>query len=230
MKFKALFIVTMVLLGCCTSYASSKSDTTNDYADTTIHGWKVHINASVVAHPTAFSQTCSLLDKELGAIEEVIPKSALPDLKAIPLWIDYIVPLNTIFKCYVETPDQLIEQGLNPQKAGGVGFQVTEYLNMPHDSLPLLKWLSFTYQYQVLGADNKEIARCFEHAKESGIYVVWVYGRPYFPYGNEVDYFASLSGAYFAGRLTYPPYNKEKLKIFDPVGYEMIEKMWKVRE
>jgi hypothetical protein len=46
---------------------------------------------------------------------------------------------------------------------------------------------------------------------------------------NQLEYFAELSCMYFVG-CNYPPLNREALKTYDPVGYNMIEKMWGTNE
>jgi hypothetical protein len=42
---------------------------------------------------------------------------------------------------------------------------------------------------------------------------------------NQLEYFAELSCMYFAG-CNYHPLNRTELKVYDPAGYAVIEKMW----
>ena len=44
---------------------------------------------------------------------------------------------------------------------------------------------------------------------------------------NQLEFFAELSCMYFV-RCNYEPSNQKQLKAYDPVGYAMIRKMWKV--
>jgi len=44
---------------------------------------------------------------------------------------------------------------------------------------------------------------------------------------NQLEYFAELSCAYFVG-CDYQPFGRAELKAYDPEGYGMIEKMWRV--
>jgi hypothetical protein len=46
---------------------------------------------------------------------------------------------------------------------------------------------------------------------------------------NQLDYFAELSCMYFVG-CQYQPFNRKELRAYDPIGYEMIQKMWRVKE
>ncbi|MCX7826018.1 MAG: hypothetical protein N2689_10725 [Verrucomicrobiae bacterium] len=42
---------------------------------------------------------------------------------------------------------------------------------------------------------------------------------------NQLEYFAELTAIYFA-RCDYAPFDRAGLRLYDPVGYAMIEKMW----
>lgn len=42
---------------------------------------------------------------------------------------------------------------------------------------------------------------------------------------NQAEYFAELSAAYFVG-LHYEPFDRNRLRTYDPAGYRMVEKFW----
>lgn len=44
-----------------------------------------------------------------------------------------------------------------------------------------------------------------------------------------LEYFAELSCMYFVG-CNYQPFNRKQLKDYDPVGYAMIQQMWKKKK
>jgi hypothetical protein len=44
---------------------------------------------------------------------------------------------------------------------------------------------------------------------------------------NALEYFAELSCMYFVG-CNYKPFNRDELKKYDPAGFAMIEKLWKL--
>ncbi|MFT4557708.1 MAG: hypothetical protein ACI92S_003081 [Planctomycetaceae bacterium] len=44
---------------------------------------------------------------------------------------------------------------------------------------------------------------------------------------NQLEYFAETSCMFFA-RCNYQPYNRREFKAYDPVGYEMIRRQWKI--
>jgi hypothetical protein len=45
---------------------------------------------------------------------------------------------------------------------------------------------------------------------------------------NQLEYFAELSCMYFA-KCNYEPSTRRELKDYDPVGYAMIRKLWKLQ-
>jgi len=45
---------------------------------------------------------------------------------------------------------------------------------------------------------------------------------------NQLEYFAELSAGYFVG-LNYHPFTSEALRSYDPVGWKMIEKLWRTQ-
>ncbi|MFN8606756.1 MAG: hypothetical protein U0931_04450 [Vulcanimicrobiota bacterium] len=44
---------------------------------------------------------------------------------------------------------------------------------------------------------------------------------------NQLEYFSELSVMYFA-RCNYPPYDRAELRKYDPQGYAVIEKLWRI--
>ena len=44
---------------------------------------------------------------------------------------------------------------------------------------------------------------------------------------NQLEYFAELTCMYFTG-CNYKPFNRSELKQYDPPGYAMVERFWRV--
>jgi hypothetical protein len=233
MNAKSFALAALICLSCTLSYSRPlmipASDSSNHYTDTTIRGWKVYVNSTLDRHPSVVANAYSVLNDELDTIEARLPASAVTELKTVPIWFEYYTRNDKILHYYFESADKLSEKNLDPRKEGSIEAQMEDYVNMPHDSVPLVKWFAYAYHQQVLGPHNMEIIRAFQHAKASGAYETQMYNREYFPLANARDYFAILSAAYFAGKLSYAPFNKENLKKLDPQGYALIEKMWKVK-
>jgi hypothetical protein len=225
---KKLLIALATLSGvifCSSSYAATL-DTSGRYMDTTIRGWKVYVSTEIY-NPLLVARAYDTLDRELGAIQAVLPREALSKLMLVSLWLDYTVPPNTVSHYYSESPAQLKENGWDLRKEGSIGTQIVDYVNASHDSLPLLKWFAYAYLYRELGLNNMKIILTFEKARQSDVYDFRFRNRVMIQ--DEMDYFAILSEAYFAGKLSYPPYGRERLKAIDPDGYNMLEKMWGIK-
>ena len=230
MSIKTLLIAVLVVLISSiygTKSYAAMTDTSGKYVDTTIRGWNVFVSTDL-NNPSMITRAYSTLDKELAAIESTLPSSAIADLKQVPIWFEYTTRGNKILQYYFETSGALKKKEVDVRKAGSIEAQIVDYVNMPHDSLPLLKMFAYAYLQREVGPHNTDVEQTYQQAKASGIYETQVYNREFFPFSSGRDYFAILSDAYFAGKLSYPPFNREKLKQLDPKGYELIEKLWKV--
>ncbi|WP_226647337.1 hypothetical protein [Microbulbifer variabilis] len=49
--------------------------------------------------------------------------------------------------------------------------------------------------------------------------------KPAYASKNEKEYFSELSAIYFVGG-NYYPFNRSDLKIYDPTGCSMVERVW----
>lgn len=213
----------MVLLRYSTASATTNADTANAYSDTTIHGWKVYVSKSLCALPTLLRHTDSALDGELTWIEGITPAESISELKDMPIWLELDAKDGNTIQYH------FLDHRLNDsRKVHCIEIQAADYLNLRHDSLPLFYWLAGAYHQRALGWKNKEIEDAFNHAKLAQLYSVDVRGKNSFQIKNSHDYFAVLSAAYFAGGLSFPPYNATRLRDIDPMGFNVIEKMWKV--
>jgi hypothetical protein len=98
----------------------------------------------------------------------------------------------------------------------------------------LLASLSHAYHLEQWPEREPAILEAWEHAKEAKLYqnVRNVETKEIVPEAfalrNQLGYFGELSCMYFY-KCEYEPANREQLKKYDPVGYEMIEKFWKVK-
>lgn len=77
-----------------------------------------------------------------------------------------------------------------------------------------------------------DLRAAWEHAKQAGLYrnVTDDEGKQHkeaYALTNPLEYFAELSVMYFA-RCNYPPFDRASLRRYDPQGYAMIEKLWKL--
>jgi hypothetical protein len=93
--------------------------------------------------------------------------------------------------------------------------------------------LAHAYQLQQWPEKQPDILHAWEHAKENKLYlnVLDVETKETIPSAyaltNQLEFFAELSCMYFV-KCNYEPRDRSRLKTYDPVGYAMIRKMWKV--
>jgi hypothetical protein len=94
----------------------------------------------------------------------------------------------------------------------------------------VLHELAHSYHDLVLGDRNPDLLYAFEQAKASRKYEsVLRNGKLERAYGlnNPKEFFAEATEAYF-GRNDYFPTTREELRVFDPITYKIIEKVWGV--
>ena len=201
---------------------------TEQYTDTLLGGWKVKVNTRLNQdHRLITTKAERLLATELGSIEKLLPPESIPYLKEMPIWLEFITPNGHPMQYHLSA-NWLKKHDYDPKKESALEITVIEYANIQHDSLPLLHLIAYAYMERVIGLKNQEIEETYKHAKASDLYVTVAGRRKIFSFVSAGDYFASISAAYF-GMLSYEPYNRQKLKEIDPRGYELVEKMWKVK-
>jgi hypothetical protein len=97
----------------------------------------------------------------------------------------------------------------------------------------LVHEMAHAYHLSQWPEDQKDIYDAWKNAMDQGLYhgvkddqgmtLDKVYAAT-----NQLEYFAELSCMYFVG-CNYQPFNRKELKEYDPTGYAMIEKMWRVK-
>jgi hypothetical protein len=93
--------------------------------------------------------------------------------------------------------------------------------------------LAHAYQLEQWPEKQPDILQAWKHSKENRLYLnvrdVETNKTLSSAYAltNQLEFFAELSCMYFV-KCNYEPSDRSKLKAYDPVGYAMIRKMWKV--
>jgi len=93
--------------------------------------------------------------------------------------------------------------------------------------------LAHAYQLAHWPENQPDIVNAWEHARDNNLYrnVRDVETRrslaSAYALTNQLEYFAELSCMYFV-RCNYEPSDRNQLKEYDPLGYDMIRKMWKL--
>jgi hypothetical protein len=94
----------------------------------------------------------------------------------------------------------------------------------------------FAHAYQLHNwpEEQPEIMGPYEDAMKCGLYrkVNDVDGKTLdsaYATTNQLEYFAELTCIYFGG-CNYQPFNRSELKQYDPAGFAMVERFWRVGE
>ncbi|MBS2035414.1 hypothetical protein JST97_10520 [bacterium] len=97
----------------------------------------------------------------------------------------------------------------------------------------ILHELAHAYHLTHYPEQHPELLKAWKHALQTGLYRNLVDEKgnilpQAYALTNQLEYFAELSVMYFA-RCNYPPHDRAALLNYDPEGYAVIEKLWKVK-
>ncbi|MBK8452299.1 MAG: hypothetical protein WAQ53_05095 [Thiofilum sp.] len=217
-------LVILSLLGM----SLARADTT-EIRTHTIRGWSIYYDAQLVKQETkTLLRTFVLLDDKLEQISALLPQAALEQLQQVPIWISQHQGKGLV---YHASATWLLTHGRNPKLARSIEVQHLEDFATWSENQPLvlLHELAHALHHQVFNYHNTLINKAFQQAKKDHLYQsVQRYDGSYAPayaLENEREYFAELTESYF-GRNDYYPFNRQQLKDYDPVGYQMIESIW----
>ena len=204
--------------------------------------WTVMVEQQLQAdEPDLAKQALARLESKLGVMMAALPASARARLQKLPIYLMYGPKAaggghdNGAEYFQRNAPEHY--KHLDPRwKSCVVIYCAKNYVQQ--SELWSLKLLvhEFAHAHHLEQWPEKQpdILQAWNHAVESGLYSQVKDEKaklfnPGYATKNQLEYFAELSCMYFAG-CNYPPANREELKTYDPVGYNMVEKMWGVRE
>ncbi|MCA9275708.1 MAG: hypothetical protein KDA29_06760 [Phycisphaerales bacterium] len=180
---------------------------------------------------TTAQPALDLLDTKLAEVIRLTPEHAHQNLRRVVIWVEHNAPEHPC-ACYHPGRQWLIENGFNPDKEKGIEIaNPKNFVEWTERDQPLmvLHELAHAYHDLVLGYDHALVASCYEQAKKSGKYdeVMHVSGKPrkHYALSNDREYFAELTESYF-GKNDFEPFTRGELRVFDPAGFAMIEKLW----
>lgn len=212
------------------SHKEQNKLTTVDYETRKIRGWTVHLEKSIQDHPRS-KVALALLDHKLAVIEKLISPEILPALKAVPIWLNHDIRMGA---CYHPEVKWLKSNGRMPEKVRCVELQsVDSFIDWSvTQPMMLLHELAHAYHHRLYGFNHPLITKAFKQAVVSKSYekVKHISGetRRHYALNNEKEYFSECTEAYF-GKNDFFPFTRTELKKHDPVGYAMVEFVWKVR-
>lgn len=196
-----------------------------------MEGFTILINPTVSKRKVEAAVMRKELQSQLKMITQVVPDEPLASLKKVQIWVEWEKKPKGAAEFH-PSAQWLKENGYNPDKAGGVEISNTvNFVKWSRAEQPcmVLHELAHAYHHIVLGENHEGIADAYKQAVDRKLYVSVPYvngGRQKaYAMTNAKEYFAELSEAYF-GRNDFFPFTNAQLKVHDPVGYKLIEKVW----
>ncbi len=203
---------------------------TEAYDRRRIHGWPVLVNPRLMDDPELERRTLELLSDHLYRITRAVPSPALSRLQEVEIWVEEDTPWTQCM-CYHVSPEWLVSNGYNPEKAGAIEVgNAKAFLDWTH-SQPwmVLHELAHAYHFQVLGRDNPDVIAAWQEQVNAGVYedVLHISGqqRPHYALTNPTEYFAETTESYF-GTNDFHPFVRAELKQADPAGYDLMVSTW----
>jgi hypothetical protein len=217
---------------------SSAIFTQFQYEKTVVEGWSVNIRKEI-NNDASTMQALSLLQGQLRFIRKVLPQESVAKIQKIRMYFSPNYSDGTSGGAYHPGRQWLIENGRDPEMAQAIEFPDLKNFDKESKRMPAfaLHELAHGYHHQFVkdGFENLEIKSAWESAVKGGKYNQ-VERKDHegrvaldkaYALTNPQEYFAELTEAYFSTNDFFP-FNRAELKAFDPSGYMMIQKMWKL--
>lgn len=239
---RALRIAALLFLALATGWGRDETngipgspaafDPTSAYQERQIEGWRVLVNAKLLAETNLCERTLKLLAAQFAQIARVVPADPVRRLREVPVWVERSSKQFPCM-CFHESRDWLSTHGVNPEKTGGVELSNPEnFLTWTREQpWMVLHELAHGYHHRFLGDAHPGIKRCYEAAKASGKYdsVLRFNGRKerHYALNNEKEYFAEATEAFF-GTNDFYPFVRAELKEHDPELFALLWKIWEM--
>jgi hypothetical protein len=204
--------------------------------------WTVMVEQQLPAeNPELAKLALARLESKLGVMLAALPSPARPRLEKLPIFLMYGPKATGGGKDngaeYFQGNAPEHHKLLDPRwKSCVVIYCAKNYVQQSELWSVKLLVHEFAHAHHMEQWPEKQpdILRAWNHAVEYGLYRQDKdnKGKLFYPgyaITNQLEYFAELSCMYFVG-CNYPPVNREELKTYDPTGYDMIEKMWGIKE
>lgn len=243
MKIKAsIYTFSTILLMICPVVFSQTPPVVDGYRCIKVQGHWLWFNKDFLANePKLLNETVAAVVADLKDMDRLMPEAAVEVLKSVSIWLEYETePFGSVtgqVPVYHYSRTWLIQQGKNPAMAQGVQIcNAKNYLQCRDDKVGLymLHEMAHAYFHILEQQQSQSVKAAYELAKAQGIYdkvgrmnsdvlrgeYITAYAMQ-----DEHEYFAELSEAYF-GCNDYYPYNRQQLRQHDPIGYQIVRKLW----
>ncbi|CAN5564496.1 metallopeptidase [soil metagenome] len=207
---------------------------TSEFEVHELSGFTVMVSPAAKADQDALKPVLALMKEKLEEVGKLVPKDAYPKLQKVRFWIEHDDP-KTPGMVFHPSAEWLKENNYNVDMAHGVEVgNLKNYLDWrPIQPYMDLHELSHAWEFMYMDDESKKLLKkTFDDAVSSGKYesVEYVRGgkKKAYALSNQHEYFAETCEAYF-GKNDFYPFVKSELKSFDPEGYALVERAWKIK-
>ena len=202
---------------------------TASYTETRMEGWTVRVSSRLVAQPELDRLVRLEIGGQLARVRRQLPAAAVDRLTNVVFWLELDGPVAG--GCHHPSRGWLVENGFNPDKAGGIEFGNARHaLDWVRDQPCMaLHELAHAYHFQVLGFGDPRPRALYEAARASGRYesVRKAHGKRqrHYALSNEKEFFAEMTESYF-GVNDFFPFVYAELEDADPATARGIAELW----
>jgi hypothetical protein len=196
----------------------------------TIQDFNILVFVDSASHPD-LKQALYVLTEKLTQLSKIMQPKQLTLLRQVTICVEYKLKTDGAM-WYHKSKDWVVANGYPADIAKCVeicnikNFLGWQKLNQPY---MVLHELAHAYHDRVLGSGNSDVLAAYYNALTSKIYQSVDYNlggkKRAYALNNADEYFAELTEAYL-GENDFYPFNKSQLKIFDPMGYELMQMTW----
>lgn len=248
-----------LMLGWCLAFASAQSvfagmyqaieqkpvnyrEPPREYKSFSTNGWDIEVEQQLIADdPKLADKAISRLAQKLNEVVKALPADSRELVKKRKVFLMYGPKAKNDGRDngaeYFQPRSVKHFKDMDTRWGGAVVVYCAHNyakLSETWSIKVLLHELAHAYQLEQWPENQPDIVAAFDNAKKKTLYqdIKDRKGRnrgTVYAVQNPLEYFAELSCMYF-GFCDYPPYNRQELKAYDPDGYAMIQKMWKVKD
>lgn len=226
----AQFMITFILLTLFAVRPGHAADQ-QAYHKMTLEGWKVFIDKSLVtSNDQRVYIALKILSSKLQQLKEILPQHQLAQLINIPIWISKNTGNDAEFYFFEQ---RIYRNDKNPEMMDGIEFHNINVFIKEIKHHPMLVLHELAHAYHKLNYDkiDKPVMRAYNNARQEKLYrqvsrFNSTEKQEAYALKNGFEYFAELTETYF-GKNDYYPYTRSELQRYDPMGYKMIEAVWK---
>ncbi len=218
------------------------NDPPREYQSTRLGSWTFHMEKQLIADaPDVEKRALARLEKKLGEAMQSLPESTRARLRRLPVFLMYGPKAkaggrdNGLEYFQKNAPEH--HRQIDRRWGSCIVVYCAENYVQISDfwSLKaLLHELAHAHQLEQWPEQQPDIYWAWKNATSHGLYrsVQDDQGKILdtgYAVVNQLEYFAELSCMYFVG-CNYRPFNRQELRVYDPTGYAMIEKMWGIKK